>query len=286
MLFRSEQGSSSRSAIPAPRNGQQKPAASSAGAQLGSAPAKGLDLPQLLDQITGLATPRPASEQRASAAWSTPLTAPDRAWGMGSSANAPAGRAPAGPGPEPEKSLAAPAAAAEPQLIRLVDTDYYYASGTVTATGSTSTSTSVAPSPVKVQGSGTNLSFQLSWDTSVATAPSGFVATITDTAQRIANTLSAINPVSINLQIGWGSVHNSPLPSGALGASSTNLCSYGTGTTAYNKTRSLLNNCSSGSVIDTATLGTAVPATNPLSSSGGILLTYAQAKAIGVPISQ
>jgi hypothetical protein len=169
---------------------------------------------------------------------------------------------------------------APPQLSQpILDTEIFEASATLSPSTST-TLASATPAQLLVKGVASNLAFRISWDTSVASAPSAFTTTIGSVAQSLANNLTCATPVTINLQLGWGSLNNSALPSGALGASSNFLYSYGAGSSAYGAFRSRLASVSSGSVIDTQTLTNAVSIASPI-GSGSLYFTSAQAKAIG-----
>jgi len=137
-----------------------------------------------------------------------------------------------------------------------------------------------APAPLRVQVSGSNLAFSITWDTSVASAPAGFSAMIGSVAQLLAKNLTSTVPVTINLQVGWGTINNSALPTGALGASSNYLYSFGSGPAAYGAFRSNLALVNSGSVIDKQILASAIPSSSPVGAAGGVYFTSAQAKAI------
>jgi hypothetical protein len=69
----------------------------------------------------------------------------------------------------------------------------------------------------------------ISYDSSVASAPAAFKAAI----NYVVNYFDTLftNPVTININVGWGEVNGQTLGSGALGESSSNLASTG-GTSA------------------------------------------------------
>ncbi len=73
-----------------------------------------------------------------------------------------------------------------------------------------------APAPTLV-GSAGGLQFDLSWDASVANAPSGFVQAVKSAAQYLASLFSTKEVV--NIDVGYGEIAGSPLGSGALGES-------------------------------------------------------------------
>jgi hypothetical protein len=159
----------------------------------------------------------------------------------------------------------------------ILDTEIFEASAPLSTT--TSTPPSAVPAPLLVRGAASNLAFRISWDSSVASAPSAFCTTLGSVAQLLANNLTSAAPVTINLQVGWGSLNNSPLPNGALGASSNYLYSYGSGSAAYGAFRSNLAAVSSGNGIDQQVLASAIPSVSPV-GAGALYFTSAQAKAI------
>src|SRR6516225_9699882 len=75
---------------------------------------------------------------------------------------------------------------------------------------------SSAPAPTMV-GSAGGLQINLIWDSSVASAPAGFMQAAVAAAQLYTNEFS--NPEVINIQVGYGEVAGQRLPSGALAAS-------------------------------------------------------------------
>ncbi|MDA8094118.1 MAG: NF038122 family metalloprotease [Betaproteobacteria bacterium] len=64
------------------------------------------------------------------------------------------------------------------------------------------------------------LNFNLSYDPSVSSAPAGFVPAFQSATQFYATHFS--DPITVNLQVGWGEVANAPLGSNVLGESATN----------------------------------------------------------------
>ena len=84
---------------------------------------------------------------------------------------------------------------------------------------------SSTPAPTLVGANGiltspynsSGLKFDLIWDSSVASAPSGFVQAVIDVAQYYAKLYSS--NIVINIKVGWGEIANSPMASNALGES-------------------------------------------------------------------
>jgi hypothetical protein len=72
------------------------------------------------------------------------------------------------------------------------------------------------PAPSLV-GSSTGLQFDLIWDPSVASAPSGFMQAVKSAAQYLASLFSTREVV--NIDVGYGEIAGSPLGAGALGES-------------------------------------------------------------------
>jgi Ca2+-binding RTX toxin-like protein len=72
-------------------------------------------------------------------------------------------------------------------------------------------------------GAGGGLVINVTYDSSVANAPTGFVTAVSDVVQFFQTHFS--DPVTINIAVGYGEVGGSRLPFGAIGASSTYLTS-------------------------------------------------------------
>ena len=188
---------------------------------------------------------------------------------------------------DPQASFATPLATAQPAELSgglkpslpVVDTDYFFATTPLPPVKAAAVA-AVVPAPLLVKGVNSNLSFSLSWDTSVASAPSAFTTLVGSTAQALANKLTAVAPVTVNIKVGWGTLNGGALPNGAIGATSNFLTTYGSSTAAYNLLRSKVVGASSASVIDQQMLAGALPTTAPI--SGFVYLSTAQAKALKV----
>src|SRR5690348_7730599 len=63
-------------------------------------------------------------------------------------------------------------------------------------------------------------SFNLTFDASTAAAPAGFFTAFTDAVQFYQKTF--VDPITINLVVGWGQIDGSPLRPGDIGQSLTN----------------------------------------------------------------
>ena len=64
------------------------------------------------------------------------------------------------------------------------------------------------------------LTFDLSYDSSVPGAPAGFLPAFNDALQFYETTFT--DPITINLQVGWGTINNQSLSPGAVGESFVN----------------------------------------------------------------
>lgn len=162
----------------------------------------------------------------------------------------------------------------------VADTDFFFATTPLTPVKAAAVVTAVVPSPLVVKGVNSNLSFQLSWDLSVGSAPASFTSLVGSMAQNLANKLTAAGPVTVNIKVGWGTLNGGALPGGALGATTNFLTTYGSTAAAYNLLRSKVVAAGSGSVIDQQMLAGALPTTAPV--AGFIYLSTAQAKALKV----
>jgi hypothetical protein len=70
------------------------------------------------------------------------------------------------------------------------------------------------------------LTFNINWDSSVSTAPSGFVGGVQTAVQYFLNTFGSNSPTTITINVGWGEVAGQRLFFGALGESQTNIYQY------------------------------------------------------------
>lgn len=109
------------------------------------------------------------------------------------------------------------------------------------------------------------MQFNVSFDPSVANAPSGFLAAFNDVIQFYQQTFS--DPITINLNIGWGEINGRPMARGALGENQASEQGY---TYTQLKTALAANAPTSG-------LG----ASNPLPTQTFNVAT-AEAKALGL----
>ena len=109
------------------------------------------------------------------------------------------------------------------------------------------------------------LTFNVSYDSSVSNAPSGFTSAFQNAVGFYQNTFS--NPININLNVGWGTVNGQALSSGSLGASSSFFVNYD-----YATVRTALSNVGAPGYL---------PATDP-TNGRAIDVNTANAKALGL----
>jgi hypothetical protein len=83
----------------------------------------------------------------------------------------------------------------------------------------TSHTTAATPSPTLVTAAGSNLSFDLVWDASVAGAPSGFTSAIINAAHSYASDFTSPVKTVIYIAVGWGEINGTSLSASALGES-------------------------------------------------------------------
>jgi hypothetical protein len=140
------------------------------------------------------------------------------------------------------------------------DLGLIYQAPTLVSSGSGSSGGPTAP----VSGSGSGFVINVIYDSSVSSAPAGFIAGIQDAVQYLESVITT--PVTVNIDVGYGEIDGQALESGALGESETYLDSY-----SYSSIKTALAN------IDPAAAAT-LPATAP----GTIWLATAQAKALGL----
>jgi hypothetical protein len=141
----------------------------------------------------------------------------------------------------------------------------------------------VAPAPTLVTSSGSNLEFNLVWDTSVANAPAAFQSAIIAAATFLTKTYTTLNasPTIINLAVGYGETHGTNIPLGALSSSSAEG-DYHT----YSELRSALQpvlGASGYAGVGNAPLPASDPTGQP-STAKDFFVSYAEEKALGLPI--
>lgn len=137
-------------------------------------------------------------------------------------------------------------------------------SGTTSGTGGTTSTTTSATST-------SSLVINISWDASVQSAPSGFTTAVMSAVQYLESQIS--NPVTINIDVGYGEVGGTAMSSGTLGQSEWYLTSVG-----YSQLVSALS-ADATSATDASAVAS-LPGTSPV--NGTFWTTTAQAKALGL----
>lgn len=115
------------------------------------------------------------------------------------------------------------------------------------------------------------LMINITWDSSVQSAPSGFTAAVTAAAQYLESQL--VDPVTLNISVGYGEVNGTSLGSNVLGESESYLSSY-----SYSSLRSAL--AAGATSADDQSAVASLPASAPV--GGQFWTTTAQAKALGL----
>lgn len=128
-----------------------------------------------------------------------------------------------------------------------------------------------APAPTTVTTAGSALTIKITWDTSVASAPSAFMTGVIATAWALEANFN--NAVTIDLAVGYGEVAGTSMGSGALGGSESFLQSV-----SYASLRAAL--AAHNSNATTAAVLASLPSNQPV--NGNIWVTTAQAKALSL----
>ena len=133
--------------------------------------------------------------------------------------------------------------------------------GTTTSSGTPTTTTA----------STSGLTINITWDSSVSSAPSGFTTAVQNAAQYLETQFS--DPVTLNIDIGYGEVAGSALGSNTLGSSESYLSSV-----SYS---SLLNAMTADATTSAdASAVASLPSTSPV--NGTFWTTTSEAKALGL----
>jgi hypothetical protein len=152
----------------------------------------------------------------------------------------------------------------------------------------TSRSATTTPAPTLIWAQGSNLEFNLIWDSSVGGAGSneaGFMSAVENAASFFARnfTTKTPSPDVVNLHVGYGEVAGTTLPFGALSASSDegDYVSYATLADAL---RTAYGNSPSALIRN---LATGLPGSDPTGQATNpkdFFVSYAEEKALGLTI--
>ena len=126
------------------------------------------------------------------------------------------------------------------------------------------------------------MDINVTWDDSVASLTSSLKAEFEDAVNYVVNLYDQLftNTVTINIDVGWGEVDGSSLSGQELGASETNLATFG-----YSDILSALNNTATASGNpDQLAAASTLPDSNPTTrrSTDNITIATAEAKALGL----
>ena len=123
------------------------------------------------------------------------------------------------------------------------------------------------------QPSAQAVSFNVTFDSSTSTAPAGFFTAFNDAIQFYETTFT--DPITINLQVGWGKINGQSLSPGNLGQSST----FQQGFYSYAQVKSALVNDAQSAADATAVAS--LPVTDPTGGANFVMAT-AEAKTLGL----
>jgi hypothetical protein len=143
------------------------------------------------------------------------------------------------------------------------------------ATGGDATSGSASLGGTTVQmGAAGGLVFNITYDSSVSSAPAGFTSAISAVVSYYESVFN--DPTTVNIDVGWGEVAGQALGSGALAESETNL-----GLFSYSQVRTALGDAKSA---DDSPGVASLPGSDP-TRGGSFVLSTADAKALGLGTS-
>ena len=144
-------------------------------------------------------------------------------------------------------------------------------SGKGGATTTTTTTTSSTPSVLTSQSTVSPFVINIAWDSTVVFAPAGFMSAVLAEVQHLESLFS--DPVTINIQVGYGGVAGSVLPGGAVGGSGASNVAV-----SYSSLVAALR-ADAKTTTDASVLAS-LPATSPV--SGTVYVSTAEAKALGL----
>jgi hypothetical protein len=153
-----------------------------------------------------------------------------------------------------------------------------HSSPTPTPTPTGSGTTGSVPSPTLVSSSASNLSIDLVWDSSVASAPTGFTSAVAAAVQGLVNDISAPAKTTLYIGVGWGEVSGQSMAANALGESTstgylTSYASLANALTAHGDTLTASNEPTSSQFYvasaEAKTLGLASPTGGSVTSLDG-----------------
>lgn len=117
------------------------------------------------------------------------------------------------------------------------------------------------------------LTFNVTYDASTATAPAGFFTAVNYAVQGYQNKFH--DPISINLQVGWGAINGQPLNPGSRAEAAAFKLPY-----SYTQLRNALIADAKSAADVTSIAG--LPITNPTGNVNDFVVSRAEAKALGL----
>lgn len=136
-------------------------------------------------------------------------------------------------------------------------------------TSSTAPSTTTAP--LTSLSTVSPFVINVTWDSTISSAPAGFTSAVLAEVQHLESLF--VDPVTINIQVGYGGVAGSVLPSGAVGGSGASNVAV-----SYSSLVAALK-ADAKTTTDASVLAS-LPATSPV--SGTVYVSTAEAKALGL----
>ena len=117
------------------------------------------------------------------------------------------------------------------------------------------------------------MNFNVTFDASTSSAPAGFFTAFNDAIQFYETTFN--DPITINMNVGWGEINGHPLSPGDLGNSLTNQQGF----YSYSQIKPALQKDAKSTADATAVAN--LPATYPVSGAP-FVMSDAEAKALGL----
>ncbi|HEY3788159.1 MAG TPA: NF038122 family metalloprotease, partial [Urbifossiella sp.] len=142
---------------------------------------------------------------------------------------------------------------------------------------------STTPAPFSATSADGHFTLTLKFDSSVATAPTGFVADMDAVAQFFASNFTTPTKTTVTIDVGYGEVDGSHLSANALGESEAYYYSIGTGANGYssiNKAYLAVNSVESKDHSPVVSLPNG--AADPVSGNQQWYVTSAEGKALGL----
>jgi hypothetical protein len=127
------------------------------------------------------------------------------------------------------------------------------------------------------------MKINLSWDSSVSSAPAGFEASVQQAAAILDKAI--LNPVTATIQVGWNEIAGTPMSpgSGGMGGASSSVFANFSAGVAGNNQQAISLLATQASLNDVPNISAPLPSSDPFAGNGYIILSSVQAKIFGVP---